>query len=254
MTGGDTHFAADRELAEKLTSISPDAMDRSRTGTRALGAFMVRVVRYLTRECGIRQYLSVGAAVPGTNNAHHVAQEIAPESRVVYVTRDPVVVAHAHKLGSTPEGAAALVYRSLRRHPERVLEEAAVTLDFQQPVAILLLGYLNFVPDERDPDGLVARLLAAVPPGSYLAIAHSTADFNPAMVEGAERLAQFFGGPFVLRDRAEISRFLAGLELVPPGLVHVDRWREHENKPVPDAERYVALYGAVGRKPWPNGQ
>jgi S-adenosyl methyltransferase len=254
MTGGDTHFAADRELAEKLTSISPDAMDRSRTGVRAMGAFMTRVVRYLTREAGIRQFLSAGAGVPGSKNAHNVAQELAPESRVVYVTRDPVVVAHAHKLGSTPEGAAALVYRSLRREPDRVLEEAALTLDLRQPVAFLLLGYLNFVTDERDPYGLVDRLLGAVPPGSYLAIAHTTADFNPAMVEGAERLAEFFGGPFVLRDRAEISRFLTGLELVPPGLVHIDRWREHENKPVPDAEHYVALYGAVGRKPSPNGQ
>lgn len=254
LVGGGGNFTADREAAHRLAAHAPAAIDALRANALALGAFMVRTVRHLTREAGIRQFLNAGTPVPTVTTVHDVAQQVAPECRVVYTSSDPVVLAHAHALreGST-QGVAELVHGSLRRHPCQVLEEAAATLDFSQPVAVLLLGYLNFVPDELDPRGLVDLLMNSVAPGSYLVLAHSTSDVDESVSEGlwsiADYLTRELRWPWVLRSRAEIERFLDGLELMEPGVVQIDQWQRYANQPAPYAELLVPIWGGVGRKP-----
>jgi hypothetical protein len=250
LVGGDDNFAIDRELADYLSSTSPVDIDTARAAARAQGAFMVRTVRYLVIEAGVRQFLSIGATIPTEYDVHEVAQQAAPESRVVYVGHDPVVLAHAHALRkNTRAGATVYIHGSLRR-PQKILQEAAGTLDFTKPVAIMLLGILNFVPDEHGPYGIAALLLNAVPSGSYLVLAHATDDTQTELAtEVAKRLSEELQRPFVLRSHADISRFFDGLELVEDGLVQIDQWRRHENQPIPLAEELIPIYGGAGRKP-----
>ena len=250
LAGGDSNFAADRELADALGETLPGGIDTARTAVRALGAVMRRTVRHLAGEEDVDQFLNIGATIPTARKIHEVAQQAAPGSRFVYVGDDPVVLAHAHTLrGSAPEGASAYVHGSLR-DPQAILQQAAETLDLRQPVALMLLTTLNFVPDADDPFEIVARLLQAVPSGSYLTIAHASHDFGAeGMIEAAERLDKALEQPYVLRSRAEIARFFDGLDLVDPGLVQIDHWRPHDDSPVPRTERPTPIYVAVGRKP-----
>jgi S-adenosyl methyltransferase len=241
--GGKDNYAADRKAAERVMQAYPDIL----IGVRAQRAFLGRAVRYLAGEAGVRQFLDIGTGIPTADNTHEVAQLVAPDSRVVYVDNDPTVLAHARALlTSSPEGATDYLDADVR-DPETILREAARTLDFSQPVAVLLLGILHGIPDAADPWDLVARLLAAVPSGSYLVIAHPTIDItSDQMAEGQRRYNESAASPIKLRTRAEVARFFEGTDMVDPGLVQLHRWRPGPASPVPRHD--VAAYGGVGRK------
>lgn len=249
LIGGNDNFAVDRELGEHLRTLSPAELDAIRALVRSISFFVLRAVRYLVREAGIRQFLCTVTPVPTENNLHEVAQQIAPESRVVYISREPVVMAHAHILRkSTPEGASDYIHGHLN-DLSQILQQAAETLDFTQPVGVVL-PTMSRVSDKDDPYGIVARLLEAVPSGSYLVVGHMTSDIAKEWVtKGAKFMSEALGEPWTLRTYAEVSRFFDGLELVEDGVVHIDQWRRHENQPIPNAEKLIPAYGGVGRKP-----
>ena len=179
--GGKDNFAADREAGEQALLAYPQLAEAVQSNR----AFLARAVRFLTQEAGIRQFLDIGTGIPAANNTHQVAQREAPDSRIVYVDNDPIVLAHARALlKSTPQGACDYIEADLH-NPEAILAEAARTLDFGKPVALMLLAVLQFIPDSEDPYALVSRLLAALPSGSYLVVSHPTDDFNPNRQPGA---------------------------------------------------------------------
>jgi O-methyltransferase involved in polyketide biosynthesis len=238
--GGKDNYAADRVVADQITVIFPDIL----VNVRAQRAFLGRVVRYLAAEAGIWQFLDIGTGLPSASNTHEVAQRIVPQSRVVYVDNSPVVLAYARALlGSGPQGATAFIEADLR-DAGRVVAEAARILDLSQPVAVLLLGVLSFIPDDDDPAAIVARLMAAVPPGSYLAVAHPASDIAAEQVARSVRRFNLQArDPATVRSYAEVARFFDGLDLVEPGLVQLHRWRaEADGLELPN-------YGGVGRKP-----
>jgi hypothetical protein len=239
--GGKDNFAADREAAEQVIAANPDVL----AGVRANRAFLGRAVRYLAGEAGIRQFLDIGTGLPTADNTHEVAQRVAPSCRVVYVDNDPIVLVHARALlTSTPGGATAYVEADLR-DTGSVLTGAAATLDFSKPVAVMLLMILQYIPDSEDPWAIVARLLDAVPPGSYLVVSDTAADINAqAVAESARRYNQRLGPVRqTRRTRAEFARFFAGLDLVEPGVVPLPQWR----LPVGPGQA-IPAYAAVGRK------
>ena len=240
--GGKDHYPVDREMGEQIRAVLPGIVEMARDQR----AFLVRVVTYLAREAGIRQFLDIGTGLPTANNTHEVAQRVAPEARIVYVDNDPVVLVHARALlTSTPEGATDYLDADLRE-PDKILREAARTLDFTQPVAITLLGVVHHVTDTDQAHAIVQRLLDAVPSGSYLVISHTTSTVTGAAMEEAVRLWNEAGSvPIVIRSPKELARFFERLELVEPGVVSTTRWR-------PDPGTYrneVDEYCAVGRKP-----
>ena len=242
--GGKDNFAVDRAAAEQVVATMPDVL----ISVRAQRAFLGRVVHYLVAEAGIRQFLDIGTGLPAASNTHEVAQRAAPESRVVYVDNDPIVLLHAQALlASSPHGATAYLEADLR-DTGKILAEAAGILDFGQPVAVILLGVLHCIPDQDDPAAIVARLMAAVPPGSYLAIAH------PASDVATEQMARSMGeynkqaaAPVTARSHAEVGHFFAGLDLLEPGVVQLHRWRPGTADV--GQGRELANYGGVGRKP-----
>ena len=239
--GGKDNFAADREAAELVISSYPSIL----ASVRAQRDFLGRAVEYLVAQAGILQFLDIGTGLPTASNTHEVAQLVAPESRVVYVDNDPIVLAHARALlASDPQGSTAYLDADLRDTAE-VLAEAAETLDFSKPIAVMLIGVLHCIPDADDPAGLVRRLLDAVPPGSYLVIAHPASDIHANQIGAAtKRLNQVMADPVTMRSHAQVAGFFDGLDLVEPGLVQVHRWRADPADP--DSE--LANYGAVARK------
>ncbi len=214
---------------------------------RADRAFLRRAVRHLVVDLGIRQFLDIGTGLPTADNTHQVAQTYAPESRVVYVDNDPLVLTHARALLSgTPEGATDYLDADLH-DPEPILRQARRTLDFDRPIAIMLLGVLIYVPDTEQAYGIVDRLVDAVPTGSHLVIAHSTSEIYGEATEEVVRMRNArVDPPMTLRSGAEIRRFFAGLEFVEPGLVSVTHWRP-ELSDLEDA-REVDEFGGVARK------
>jgi hypothetical protein len=240
--GGKDNYAADRAAGDAALQAYPDLV----SSVRANRAFLARVVRYLAGEAGIRQFLDIGTGIPTANNTHEVAQSLAPESRVVYVDNDPVVLSHARALlTSDPAGATDYIDADLR-DTEQILAHAAQTLDFTRPVAVMLMAILHLIGDEDDPSGIVARLLEAVPPGSYLAISHVAADIEPEkMAEMRERLNRMVSQKGTYRTRAEVTSFFDGLELVAPGMVRIQEWRPVAED---EAKSPAAMWGGVGRK------
>jgi len=241
--GGRDNYAADREAAEQVINAYPTIL----ASVRAQRAFLGRAVRYLVTEAGIRQFLDIGTGLPSADNTHEVAQRAAPESRVVYVDSDPIVLAHARALlTSSPQGATHYVDADLR-DTGKVCEQAAEILDFGAPLAILLIGVLHCIPDADDPAGIVAALAGAMPPGSYLAIAHPASDIHTSQVStAANRINPLMAEPVTLRTHDRVGRFFAGLDLIEPGLVQLHRWRPGPGGPVPDGD--IANYGGIGRK------
>jgi hypothetical protein len=244
--GGKDNFPVDQAAGDQVIEVFPDI----KLGVRANRALLGRMVRYLAGDAGIRQFLDIGTGLPTKDNTHEVAQAIAPESRIVYVDNDPLVMVHARALlQSSPQGITKYVEADLR-DPDKILEGAAATLDFNQPIAISLLMILMLIQDAEDPYGIVRRLMDAVPSGSYLAISHPAGDVDTGEIaEGYQRLRELMGEPPILRNHAEIAQFFDGLEMVEPGLVQLHRWR-----PDPaDAESVlhydVPAYAGVGRKP-----
>jgi O-methyltransferase involved in polyketide biosynthesis len=245
--GGENHFAADRETAE----LGLANWRAGRVAARENRAFLGRAVRFLTAEAGIRQFLDIGSGLPTTNNVHEVAQAVAPSSRVVYADNDPLVLAHARALlTSAPEGRTAYVQADLR-DPQSILSGPAVreVLDFSQPVALMLVAVLHFVPDEFAPAQLLATLTGALPPGSYLVASHITAEHDPVGPAAGARAYRAAGLPAQLRDSGEFAQLaFAGLDLVPPGVVLVSEWRPDGSAPRPTPAE-VSWYGGVARIP-----
>jgi len=220
LLGGKDNFTADREAAEALISATPAAIQVA----RADRLFLASVVHHLTAGAGIRQFLDIGTGLPTADNTHEVAQRAAPDSRVVYVDNDPVVLLHARTLlASDPRGATAYIDADLR-NPDAILSQAADTLDFTQPVAVMLLGILLYLDDSEGPYGIVRQLMDAVSPGSYLAVSHGASDLDPGVAEGAREFNERSVTPMTLRTKAEFARFFDGLELQGPGVVTLDAW------------------------------
>jgi len=241
--GGKDHFEPDRIVAEEVIAVRPTIIRDIRANREFLG----RAVRFLAGEAGIRQFLDIGTGIPSANNTHEVAQSVAPDSRIVYVDNDPIVLAHARALlTSTPQGACAYLDADLK-DTGKILQEAARTLDFSRPVAVMFIGVLHLVSEEDDPVRIMGEMLGATVPGSYLALTQPAKDVNADQVaEGARRYNEKVKVPQTRRTHAETLRFFDGMEVVPPGLVQCHRWR-----PAPGAvglEENVSAYGGVARK------
>jgi SAM-dependent methyltransferase len=245
--GGKDHFAIDRETAE----IARRSWPAVRVAVRENRTFLARTVNYLAGQAGIRQFLDIGTGLPSANNVHEVAQRIAPDSRVLYTDNDPLVLAHARALlRSSPAGRTAYIQADLRE-PEKILAHPMLgeTLDLSQPVALMLVAILHFITDEEDPAGIVATLLSALAPGSYLVASHVTPEHDPAGVNGLVRAYRKGGVSTQVRTVAEFEHMvLPGLELVDPGMVLVSEWRPDSDGPLPRPEE-VNWYGVVARKP-----
>jgi O-methyltransferase involved in polyketide biosynthesis len=241
--GGKDNYKADRDAAAEAITIFPKTVESA----RSCRAFLARVVAYLTAEAGIRQFLDLGSGLPSAQNVHEVAQSIAPESRVVYVDHDPVVMLHARALlRSSPKGATGYIQADLR-HPEGILAKAAETLDFSQPVAVLLLAVLHLVTDAHDPAGIITTLMDAAASGSYLAVGHHTDDLYPELAAFAARMSELNPDlPATLRSRQQVRDLFTGLDLVRPGVVQISRWRPESDR---EARTAAALWGGVARKP-----
>jgi hypothetical protein len=241
--GGKDNFAADREAAEQAIAANPGIV----ADVRANREFLVRAVRYLASECGVRQFLDVGAGLPTANNTHEVAEAIAPDARVVYVDNDPMVLVYARALlTSSPEGRTAYVDSDLRDTPA-ILREASRILDCGAPIALMLLIILHLIPDQDDPYGIVAALVDGLPSGSYLVLAHPASDIRAAsMAEMTRRVNERMSGPrATMRDRAAITRLFEGLELLEPGVVQPQQWRPDPAVLGPDQ---VTAWCGVARK------
>ena len=241
--GGKDHFEPDRIAAEEVIAARPTII----RDIRANRAFLGRVVRFLAGAAGVRQFLDIGTGIPSAGNTHEVAQAVAPESRIVYVDNDPIVLAHARALlTSTPEGACAYLDADLK-DTGKILEAAARTLDFAKPVAVLFIGVLHLVSEEEDPYGILSAMVGATVPGSYVALTQPAKDINADQVaEGARRYNEHVKVPQTRRTHAETLRFFDGMQVVPPGLVQCHRWR-----PAPGAaglEENVSAWGGVARK------
>ena len=243
--GGKDNFAADREVGQQVLELLPAMPMIARYARR----FLSDAVRRLSAAEGIRQFLDIGTGLPTAENTHEVAQKAAPEARIVYVDNDPVVLAHARALlTSSPEGKTGYVAADLR-DTDTILAGAEQILDFSQPVAVLLIAILHFIPDADDPHRIVARLMDAVPSGSYLAIVHAASDIQAETVaEGMGLYNQMSSTPITMRSRAQVARFFDGLDLVRPGVVPLDEWWSPDQVE-PGAVGRLAGYAGIARKP-----
>jgi SAM-dependent methyltransferase len=242
--GGKDNFAADREAGDRVIQLRPEIIP----GVRANRRFLGRAVRYLVQQEGIRQFLDIGTGLPSANNTHEVAQHVAPESRIVYVDNDPIVLAHARALlTSTREGKTAYVNADLR-DAEKIVAEAAQTLDFGQPVALMFLMTLQYVPDSDDPHAIARRYLDALAPGSFLVVSDTIIENDDKVLgESERRLNEGMGGKITQTRRTPqaIASFFEGLEMVEPGLVTLSRWRPSPDEP----DQYIPTRCGVARKP-----
>jgi S-adenosyl methyltransferase len=241
--GGKDNYAADRAAGDAMIEAYPDLV----ASVRANRAFLARSVRYLVGDAGIRQFLDIGTGIPSANNTHEVAQAEAPDSRVVYVDNDPVVLAHARALltGSS-EGATGYIDADLR-DADAIVEQAAQTLDFSRPIAVMLIAVLHMISEDDRPHEIVAKLMETVPSGSYLALSHVASDIEPEQqAEAARRYNRMAHDKQNHRTHPEVVRFFSGLELVEPGVVAVQHWRPQSQA---QAKSPSAMWGGVGRKP-----
>jgi len=240
--GGKDNFAADREAAERVLAVAPGLRFR----VRANRAFLARSVRFLATECDVRQFLDIGTGIPTGNNTHEVAQAAAPSSRIVYVDNDPIVLAHARALlTSTPEGATAYLEADLRE-PDIILDAARKTLEFDRPIALMLLGILHLIQDSEEPYQIVSHLMNALPSGSYLVVSHPASDINANQSEVQKRYNERVATPQTLRSHAQVCRFFDGLQLVPPGVVYVHTWRADPDDEPPT--ELTSAHGGMARK------
>jgi len=243
LLGGKDNYEADRAAVEAQLKIFPDLIFTA----RANRAFLGRAVRYLAGEAGIRQFLDIGTGIPTAGNTHEVAQAVAPESRVVYVDYDPIVLAHARALLTSSDAGATEYVDADLRDTGNILAQAGELLDFSKPVAVTLLSILHAIPDSDDPYAIVATLLDAVPSGSYLAISHAGPEFVSAQTREAleDTVRRTSLQQYTVRTREQVARFFDGTDLVPPGLVLVEDWR-------PDlatsGTAKSSMWCAVGRK------
>jgi len=239
--GGKDNYAVDRAAGEAALKAYPDLINSVRSNR----AFMTRVVRHLA-EAGIRQFLDIGTGIPTAPNTHEIAQTVSPDCRVVYVDNDPIVLAHARALlTGAPEGVTDYLDADLR-DTGAILDRAAQTLDFSQPVAVMLMAILHLIPDTEDPYGIVARLIGAGPAGSYLALSQIASDIADEVAQARDQVGRYMPVKQTYRTHAETMRFYGGLELIEPGLVRVTEWRPDS---AAAAAMPTALWGGVARKP-----
>ncbi|MGI5228130.1 SAM-dependent methyltransferase [Actinoallomurus sp. CA-142502] len=239
--GGKDNYPADREAGDAFCEIFPGMPEVA----RAVRHFLARAVRHLADDVGIRQFLDIGTGLPTVDNTHEIAQRVAPESRIVYVDNDPLVLAHARALlTSTPPGATDYIDADVRA-PETILEAAARTLDFSRPVGLILLGIMAHISDDDEARSILDRLLDALPPGSHLVLSDGT-DVDKAREEAHRRYNSGGAVPYLLRSPERLARFFDGLELLEPGVVSVSRWRPEPSPFGPPSE--VSTFGGVARK------
>jgi hypothetical protein len=245
--GGKDNFAADRASGDELQRLFP----KVRLGALANRALLQRATRYLAAEAGIRQFLDIGTGLPTADNTHEVAQRHAPDSRIVYVDNDPLVMVHARALlDSSPEGRTAYIQADLN-DPDSILADRALheTLDLKQPIGLMLIAVLHFIHGDGAAKPIVSRLLDALPPGSYLVATHATSDFGtPEQQALYQQLVEQGKSDVWTRGREEFADLFSGLELVEPGVVPASEWRPDAGTDKP-AHRDVAIWSAVGRKP-----
>jgi hypothetical protein len=241
LLGGKDNFACDREVAASL-------LRDPRTGpaVRANRRFLVRAVRYLVEETGVRQFLDIGAGLPTQENVHEVAHRYAPRARVVYVDNDPVVLSYARALLDNDN--VRIVAGDLRR-PMEILASPEVRqiINFAEPMAVLVVGILHFIRDEDKPYEAVETLRNAMAPGSFLVVSHGTADeVSDSVSTAAEQAYDSATAALVLRSRSQFTRFFDGLDMVPPGVVGAQNWRQIRS---PESDMPVGVYAGIGRKP-----
>jgi hypothetical protein len=247
LLGGKANFKVDREVAERVYAAFPGGVDGVRADVRAHRAALGRVVQFLVRDAGITQFLDIGTGIPKQNNVHEVAQRDAPAARIVYVDKDPIVLAHSHQLlRGTQEGTTSYIYGDLH-DPQPIVTEAAKTLDYSQPAAVMLFGILHFFSDADDPRGLIGQLLAPLAPGSYLAISHLASDVHAdEMSETFKQLSARMAENVTLRSHDEVAALLGGLELVEPGVVQAAQWRPDPGAAVLNSQVWLGVGRKVG--------
>jgi hypothetical protein len=242
--GGKDNYPVDREAGDDYRAVYPEIVGVARASRR----FLTRAVTFLAGEAGVRQFLDVGTGLPTAHNTHEVAQQVAPEARVVYVDNDPVVLAHARALLTSTQGATAYIDADLH-HPDTILAAAPQTLDFARPIGLMLLGILGHIVDDDEARSIVKRLLEALPSGSYLTVCDGTNILSEAGVE-ARRLYNESGAvPYRLRRPDQIAEFFEGLELVEPGVVSCPRWRPDATELASGAPAEMDRFAGVARNP-----
>ncbi|MCC5478093.1 SAM-dependent methyltransferase [Streptomyces barringtoniae] len=242
--GGKDNYPVDEAMGRQMLALDP----RVPVLARVNRAFMHRATRWLAQQ-GLRQFLDIGTGIPTEPNLHQIAQQVAPDARIVYCDNDPIVLAHAAALlRSTPEGATEYLQADVR-DPDAIIAGAKEILDLDRPVALSLIALLHFISDEDGAHDLVGRLLAELPSGSYLMMTHATADFTPEESAAATEKLKAAGVTLALRPRDEFTRFFTGLDLVEPGVEIVHKWHPELGEPVPGQDDGVIPgYGAVARK------
>ena len=240
--GGKDNYPVDREAGDKFLETFPGIAQEA----RAARAFLMRAVRYLTEEAGVRQFLDIGTGLPTANNTHEVAQAVRPDARIVYVDNDPLVLTHARALLTSAEGGYTDYLHAHLEEPEKILAAARERLDFDEPIGLIIIGVLAHVADYEQAKDTVRTLLDALPSGSYLTISDGTHS-NQANIEAQEDYNESGAVAYNLRSKEEIAGFFEGLEVVDPGLITVTRWRCEETDFGTTPE--VDGYGGVGRKP-----
>ncbi len=244
--GGKDNYPVDRAAGDQYREVYPEIVDLARASRQ----FLTRAVRYLAGEVGIRQFLDIGTGLPTADNTHEVAQRVAPESRIVYVDNDPLVLTHARALlTSTPEGVTTYIDADLHE-PDTILQAAARTLDFTRPVALMLMNILGHIGDYDEARSIVKRLLDALPSGSYLAHCDGTNVIDKAAVDQALQTYNESGAiPYYPRSLEQIAGFFEGLELLEPGVVSCPRWRPEHTGAGGVLPPELDEFGGVGRKP-----
>jgi hypothetical protein len=237
--GGKDNFAPDRAVGDQVSAVFPEIVEAARYAR----AFLRQAVTYLAGEAGIRQFLDIGTGLPTADNTHEVAQRVAPQSRIVYVDNDPMVLAHARALlTSSPEGVTQYIDADVH-DPEKIVQDARKTLDFSQPVALVMLGVMGHVEDSAEARSIVSTLVSTLPSGSYLVMQDGTAT-SERVIESHRQYNESGATPYYLREVADFKAFFDGLELVEPGVVPMGHWR-------PDEEHTIDVdgYCGVARKP-----
>jgi SAM-dependent methyltransferase len=242
--GGKDHYEVDRAAGKAVEAAYPQIVTLARRSRQ----FLIRAVRLLAGELGVRQFLDIGTGLPTMLNTHEVAQSVAPGCRVVYVDNDPIVLAHARALltNTTPEGVTTYVDADVR-DIETIVSDARNVLNFNEPIAVMFLGILGYVPDHDEARSIVTRVMDAVAPGSYLLVRHNT-DSGAAVREAADRYAESGADPYHLRTVAQLRELFAGLEMVEPGLVPVELWRP-DGAEDGDPAGFTGDHGGLARKP-----
>jgi hypothetical protein len=247
LLGGRANFKVDREAAARAYAAWPGGLDGVRADVRQHRAVLGRMVQYFVQDAGIMQFLDIGTGIPKENNVHEVAQAEAAGARIVYVDWDPIVLAHAHQLlRGTREGSISYIYGDLH-DPQPILAEAAKTLDFSQPVVVMLFGILHFFSDADDPHGVIGQLLEPLPAGSGLALSHLASDLHSEeMAETFNRLSARMAETVTLRSHDEVAGLFGGLELVEPGVVQATQWRPDPQTPAVQSQTWVGAAHKAG--------